>query len=164
MNATDIKLSRQLFEFARSTTRLRNFSIFSASHLIWLMAGFAVGRLFPHVYLLMPMVFLPWGVCLLLSEWIRRIRPYHAESYKPLIHLFVATWSFPSSHSTLAFSFVAVFLHDVTIWPFFLVAALLVVFGRVAVGVHYFSDVLIGALLGFGLGLAMKIFMLMYVS
>lgn len=153
----DTQWSRSLFDFARSSPRRRDVAIFCASELIWLMAGFALGQVFPSVHQIIPLLFLPWGVSLLLSEWIRRPRPFHAQEYKPLIHLFVETPSFPSSHSTLAFALVAAFLHDGFLWPFFLVGAVLVALGRVAVGVHHLSDVVVGACIGLGLGYAMRV-------
>lgn len=153
----DIHWSRGVFEFARANHWRRDVAIFCASELVWLMVGFGIGQAYPKVLALVPVIFLPWGVSLLLSEWIKRSRPYHPEHYKPLIHLFVETSSFPSSHATIAFALVAAFLHDVTVWPFMLVGAVLVAFGRLAVGVHYVSDVAVGALIGFGLGYAMVV-------
>ncbi len=155
--STDQQWSRALFEFARSSPHTRDVAIFCASHLIWLMAGFAIGQTYPVVYTVVSIVFLPWGICLLLSEWIHRPRPFETEAYRPLIHLFVRTPSFPSSHSTLAFAFVAAFIHDVTVWPVLLVAAICVALGRVAVGVHYVSDVVVGAVIGIGLGYAIRV-------
>ena len=160
----DQQWSRSFFESARSSASTRDVAIFCASHLIWFIAGFAIGKTYPLVYSFVPMVFLPWGVCLLLSEWIRRPRPFQTETYTPTIHLFVQTPSFPSSHSTLAFAFVAAFIHDVTVWPVLLVAAVCVALGRVAVGVHYFSDVIVGAGLGIGLGYAVRVAALLFLA
>jgi undecaprenyl-diphosphatase len=57
--------------------------------------------------------------------------------------------SFPSGHSTTAFSlFMALsFLQPKFKWLFLLFASL-VALSRVALGVHYFSDILVGSLLG----------------
>ncbi len=153
----DQKWSRSLYNFASASSRKRDTAIFCASELIWLLVGFALGRVFPSIQQVVPVLFLPWGVSLLLSEWIRRSRPFHTQQYKPLIHLFVETPSLPSSHSTLAFALVAAFTHDVFVWPFLLIGALFVSFGRVAVGVHYVSDVIVGAFIGFGLGYAVRV-------
>lgn len=154
---TDEKISRPLYDWARKTHWSREVAIFCASLLIWLMAGFAIGEVFPSVQKIMPMVLLPWGVAILLSEWIRRPRPFSSEHYKPLIELAIQTPSFPSQHTTIAFSFVAIFLDYPAVWPVMLLAAVLVGLGRLAVGVHYVSDVVVGAVLGFGLAYAMKI-------
>lgn len=121
------------------------------------MVGYGIGSVYSKVLFLVPILLLPWGVSLLLSEWMKRPRPFHPEHYKPLIHLFVETPSFPSSHATVAFALVAAFTSDIIIWPLMLVGAVLVAFGRVAVGVHYVSDVVVGALIGFGLGYAVLI-------
>ena len=153
----DEQWSKQLYQFAQKTSRTRDVAIFCASELIWLMAGFVIGRGYPFILALLPVIFLPWGVALLLAEWIKRPRPYEQQGFRPLIHLFVRTPSFPSSHSTLAFAFVAAFVHDITLWPFLLIAAILVALGRVAVGVHYVSDVLFGALIGLVFGITVRV-------
>ncbi len=153
----DQRWSFALFEIARSSPHKRDIAIFCASELIWFMAGISFGFVYPSILQILPLVFLPWGVSLLFSEWIRRPRPFHEQAYKPLIHLFVETPSFPSSHSTIAFAMVAAFSHDVTVWPLLLIAAMLVAIGRVAVGVHHVSDVIAGGIIGFGLAYAMKV-------
>lgn len=159
----DLFYSDQLFAFAGRTPRTRDIAIFCASELIWLLGGFAIGHSYPQVITIIPIVCLPWGIALLLSEWIKRPRPFERQGTKPLIHLFVNTPSFPSSHSTLAFALTAAFLQDVTIWPFLFVGATLVALGRVAVGVHHLSDVLAGAGLGLGIGLIVRLFQSMLV-
>jgi len=57
--------------------------------------------------------------------------------------------SFPSGHSTTAFSvFVSLaMLFPKYRWPFVIFASLIAL-SRVALGVHYFSDILVGSLLG----------------
>jgi undecaprenyl-diphosphatase len=106
---------------------------------------------------IIPMIFLPWGISILLSEWIRRPRPFHSEHYKPLIELAIDTPSFPSQHTTIAFALVAIFLNQPLVWPFMLLAGVLVGLGRLAVGVHYLSDIVVGAIIGFGFAYAMKL-------
>ena len=153
----DEKISRPLFDWARKKHWSREAAIFCASFLIWLMAGFALGTVFPSVHRIFPMLFLPWGISMLFSEWIRRPRPFFSEHYKPLIELAIPTPSFPSQHTTIAFSLVVIFLNEPLVWPFMLLAAVLVGLGRLAVGVHYVSDVVVGALMGFGLAYAMRV-------
>jgi membrane-associated phospholipid phosphatase len=150
----DAKISRKIFDFARKSSARSHVAVFFASHLLWLMLGISVGMFFSDVQPLVPIVFLPWGISLLLSEWIRRVRPFHPEGYKPLIHLLVETPSFPSSHSTVAFALVAAFINNPIVWPFMFVGAIFVAIGRVAVGVHYLSDVIVGAVLGFVIAFA----------
>lgn len=153
----DAQIARAVYEWARKKHWSREVAIFCASLLIWLMAGFAIGFVFPSVLKIVPMFFLPWGVAILISEWIRRPRPFHSEHYKPLIELAIETPSFPSQHATIAFSLVAIFMSEPLVWPFMLLAAVLVGLGRLAAGVHYVSDVIVGALIGFGLAYAMKL-------
>ncbi len=153
----DEKMSRIFFEWGRKTHASREIAIFCASLLIWLMAGFAIGFAFPSIHKIIPMIFLPWGISILLSEWIRRPRPFFSEHYKPLIELAIQTPSFPSQHATIAFSLVAIFSNEPLVWPFMLLAAVLVGVGRLAAGVHFVSDVIVGALIGFGFAYAMKL-------
>ncbi|MBI5369764.1 phosphatase PAP2 family protein [Candidatus Uhrbacteria bacterium] len=154
---TDERWSRWLFDFGRKTRATKQMAIFCASFLIWLMLGFAIGSTFPDMRTLIPVVLLPWGVALFLSEWIRRPRPFRDEHYRPIIQLAIQTPSFPSQHTTIAFSLVVLFLNQPLVWPVMLVAAVLVALGRLSVGVHYVSDVIIGALIGFGLAYAMNL-------
>lgn len=57
--------------------------------------------------------------------------------------------SFPSGHSATAFSvFVALALLLPKYRWFFLLFASLIAFSRVTIGVHYFSDILVGSLIG----------------
>ncbi len=63
--------------------------------------------------------------------------------------------SFPSGHAALAFSAAAVIgfrLRRVSVWMLALAAAGLIAASRVYLGVHYDTDVLAGAALGFGVG------------
>jgi undecaprenyl-diphosphatase len=85
-----------------------------------------------------------------ISELVDRARPFvaHPES----VHLFsghAADPSFPSDHATAAFAIaMAIFLRKRSWGIVALVAATLLSIGRVAIGVHYPSDVLAGAALG----------------
>jgi len=157
----DAKISRALFNTARASQWKTHIAVFCASYLLWLMVGVAFGLLFPNIQPLIPVLLFPLGISLLISELLRRARPFHPEGYKPLVHLLIETPSFPSSHSTVAFALVAAFLYNPIVWPIMLVVAILVSLGRVAVGVHYFSDVIVGAILGFVLAYAMSIAILL---
>jgi len=88
----------------------------------------------------------------ILKEIFMRQRPCSALEH---VHLLVGcgrAYSMPSNHAANAFAFA------VTLWfmlrsrlnPLLLAAAALIGFSRVSVGVHYPSDVLVGALLGTG--------------
>jgi len=92
-------------------------------------------------------------VCTALYKWIKgrtlRPRPYEA---RPEVVMFAAPldrFSFPSGHTlhAVAFTMVALAYYPALAWlavPF----TLLVAASRVALGLHYPSDVLAGALLG----------------
>jgi membrane-associated phospholipid phosphatase len=66
------------------------------------------------------------------------------------------TWStsFPSAHAMIVFSALPVLDKEFPKFKYvWLVFAVIVAFSRVYFGVHYASDVLVGAILGYGLGL-----------
>lgn len=85
-----------------------------------------------------------------ISELVDRARPFVADPHG--VHLFAnhaADPGFPSDHATAAFAIaVAIFLRKRAWGTFALVAATVLSVGRVALGVHYPSDVLAGAALG----------------
>lgn len=79
-----------------------------------------------------------------------RARPFVSlEGVTKLADRLATEKSFPSAHATLAFALaVGVALHNKRWGRAMLVMAALVAFGRVAVGVHFPTDVLAGALTG----------------
>jgi undecaprenyl-diphosphatase len=85
-----------------------------------------------------------------ISELVDRSRPFVADPHG--VHLFsghAADPGFPSDHATGAFAVaMALFLRDRRWGIPALIAAALLSVGRVAIGVHYPSDVLAGAALG----------------
>jgi len=80
---------------------------------------------------------------------VHRVRPYDAG----VTHLLIspsADWSLPSDHATATMAIAGAFLLH-RFWRegvFFLAAALLMMFARVYVGIHYTGDVLVGAMTG----------------
>ncbi|MFA4845540.1 MAG: phosphatase PAP2 family protein [Patescibacteria group bacterium] len=158
----DHKLSHSLFNLARSHWVGRHLAILAGTHIIWMMLGALIAAtawqneaqtftmnkqtLFLLVFLLPA-----WGLTMLLSKFVNRERPFEELKQKPLIAPFVRTASFPSAHATFAFSMAAICsLFFPSILPYMLGAALVVALGRVAAGLHFFSDILVGALVGFG--------------
>ena len=81
---------------------------------------------------------------------IRRVRPYnfHANIFQsaPALDKF----SFPSGHVQHAVSFTFVLLHYYPEWALLVIPfTMLIALSRVVLGLHYPSDVAIGAIIGF---------------
>jgi len=93
----------------------------------------------------------------LISELVDRARPFVADAHG--VHLFsahAADPGFPSDHATAAFAIATAIVLRKRGWGIFaLVAATILSIGRVALGVHYPSDVLAGAALGAAAALAL---------
>ena len=85
-----------------------------------------------------------------ISTLVDRARPFVAHPSS--VHLFArhaADAGFPSDHATASFAIVVSILLRKRAWgTVVLVAAIVLCIGRVAIGVHYPSDVLGGAILG----------------
>jgi undecaprenyl-diphosphatase len=94
------------------------------------------------------------GLALAVAQVITRIveRPRPFVAHPATVHLLAphaADPSFPSDHATAAFAIgVALFLRNRTWGAIVLVAATVLAVGRVAMGIHYPTDVLGGAVLG----------------
>lgn len=101
-------------------------------------------------------VLFAWVVTLFLEYAINRKRPFVDKKIKALGNHFVPTPSFPSGHATISFALAtSVTLTFPCIGWIMFIPAVFVAFGRVYVGVHYLSDVVVGALLGAGVSLAL---------
>ncbi|HEX5593389.1 MAG TPA: phosphatase PAP2 family protein [Solirubrobacterales bacterium] len=92
-----------------------------------------------------------------ISELVDRARPFVADPHG--VHLFAghaADPGFPSDHATAAFAIAVAILLRKRGWGIAaLVLAAVLAIGRVALGVHYPSDVLAGAALGSAAALAL---------
>lgn len=92
-----------------------------------------------------------------ISELVDRARPFVADPHG--VHLFAphaADPSFPSDHATAAFAIAVAILVRKRAWGIVaLVLAAILSVGRVALGVHYPSDVIAGAALGSAAALAL---------
>lgn len=89
-----------------------------------------------------------------MKPWIKRVRPYEViEGLQRLVGP-ENSYSFPSGHSSTSLAVGYVLLRKLPAVygiPAFLVA-ILMAFSRMYVGVHYPSDVIIGALIGIAVG------------
>jgi undecaprenyl-diphosphatase len=92
------------------------------------------------------------AIAKVLSEIVDRARPFVVDPHG--VHLFsghAADPGFPSDHATGAFAVaMAIYLRNRLWGGLALVAAAVLAVGRVAIGVHFPSDVLAGAVLGCG--------------
>lgn len=93
----------------------------------------------------------------IVSELVDRARPFVADPHG--VHLFTAHAAdpgFPSDHATAAFAIAVAILLRKRAWGIVALAfATVLAIGRVAIGVHFPSDVLAGAALGSAAALAL---------
>ncbi len=156
----DTVVLKALNEFAGSGPLATGLAVFSASPLIWVLVVWYLiafvwhkrGGVREFVALLAGGAIGYLTNALVAWQWFR-LRPFTAGVATLLVAEPGALKSFPSDHATAAF-FVAVLLtaHRRGWWWSFLLAGA-VALGRVAVGVHYPTDVLAGALVGTMFGL-----------
>jgi undecaprenyl-diphosphatase len=91
------------------------------------------------------------GIVELLRTFIDRERPYHALDLVPLVS--ETSRSFPSAHAAFFFALAAAIFQYNRAWGIlFFGAACLISIARIAAGVHYPSDVLVGACIGIAVG------------
>lgn len=116
--------------------------------LIW--KGGKRGRIF--VFLLLLVVALGDGwICNTIKKNVARLRPFYEFPDANLLVGRGNSFGMPSAHAANWFAATMVtFLFYRRSWRFMLPLALLVSFSRIYVGVHYPSDVLVGAILGAG--------------
>lgn len=113
-------------------------------------------------------LFLAWLVALILQFTIRRKRPYEVLHRPAIFRALADGTSFPSAHTTVSFAIVgwvtvfldehrmmgdfkgAIFAQDYALFAFVFFVACLISFSRYYIGVHFFSDLVAGAVIGVG--------------
>ena len=98
---------------------------------------------------------------IVIKNLVGRVRPCNVN---PLVEMIIerpTTYSFPSGHSLTSFAAAFVLLKtDKKFGIGAIVLAILIAFSRVYLYVHYFSDILVGALVGMIVALIMYNFMI----
>ncbi len=135
----------------------QKFYIFGARWLIFVLLAAAV-TVTPEMWFFIAVAALgTWGITAVIQHFINRPRPFTKNHRKPLIDLWIKSKSFPSAHSSIAFSIATMVWLAEPVWgSIFLIVAALVGWSRVKVGVHYISDVIVGAILGAGIALLVQ--------
>lgn len=102
-------------------------------------------------YILVPLaVFI---IVSIIRKIINRQRPYSVMNYKPLINKGKAGESMPSRHE-LSVAIIAMACFYINFYVGFVLVFVSILIGilRVVSGVHYISDVIVAALIGYGAG------------
>ncbi|MBI5793510.1 phosphatase PAP2 family protein [Candidatus Uhrbacteria bacterium] len=161
--------SSRIYTFTKASWILRPIAIFCATSLVFMMMTAVVfscspvdcdadlwRRVYGSVITLGFPLFMTWLVTFAMQKLVKRQRPFEHGSREPLIKMVWEEPSFPSAHAAIAFATAAVAWWDFAevFGPWLFVVAFVVAISRVAVGVHYFSDVIFGALIGFAVGSA----------
>jgi membrane-associated phospholipid phosphatase len=164
----DQRISRNIFETTKRSKIFSRLAVFGAAEFIWILIGFGLGLFWfgaqsvdpghvPAEWFIMAIVIaVPWAVTLVIEFIVKRQRPFDAETYQPLIHMMWKTPCFPSGHATISFALLAFVVSmdipQLILW--FAIGAAAIAISRIAVGVHYLSDVIVGSLIGYFGGLA----------
>ena len=89
------------------------------------------------------------GITAAIGYFYWRVRPFAALGFDALIAKSAWDKSFPSDHAVVAWALAAtLFLHNKKSGYWGIAAAVLICLGRVLVGVHYVSDVVVGGVIG----------------
>lgn len=156
----EVEVMRRLFRFRRlnwltwtmkTASRLGDWPLWATTGLCLLASADERGRLAAGA------AAIAIGLSVLLFKIVKNLvgRPRPSEKWQGLTSLLPAPdrFSFPSGHTMTAFAVWAALAQTLpALGPLFLAAALLIGVSRVFLGMHYPTDVLVGALLGSALG------------
>lgn len=133
------------------------FIVFLASFLIWFMLGGLIilwvidGRIKKEQVLhALLAALLAWVTATMLKSLVPQSRPFSLNELPPLTFITPsANSSFPSGHTAVAFGVaISVWLHSRKIGIWFIVAATFVGLGRIVSNVHFYADIVGGAMIG----------------
>ncbi|CAK0771411.1 Phosphatase PAP2 family protein [Gammaproteobacteria bacterium] len=94
-----------------------------------------------------------WGISTFLKLYTARDRPYQADSRIRLESIPIDEYSFPSCHVLLSTTFsIIISSYHSELSLMMIIFTFLVSISRLVLGLHYFSDVLAGAIIGLILG------------
>jgi undecaprenyl-diphosphatase len=155
----DLTILTTLNHLAQDSESFKAVAVFAAQPLLWLMAGWYVVVFVWHKRAgLTELGALTLGAVLgnlvkiMLGWWWFRARPFVAGLSQLVIAEPWDAQSFPSGHAMFSFFLATLlYLHRRDWWWAYLIAAVIAL-ARVAVGVHYPTDVIAGALIGTAFG------------
>jgi undecaprenyl-diphosphatase len=152
----DLSLFFQINQYAGKWAALDGLAIFFARYFEYFLLFFLLLFLIKNFRKYWAMVLLAlasagvarFGVASLIRHFWHRNRPF-IDSHVNLLFSYPNEASFPSGHATFYFALATVvFLRNKKAGILFYLAAFLICLGRIFVGIHWPSDILIGALVG----------------
>ena len=154
MELFDLQLSQYLFDYGQQLPK--SLVVFLASYLIWVVIVFIVllVRRHPRKSLrifaqALAASFLAYSINAIIGFFFFRDRPVVSLPVEALIDTSHLDKSFPSDHAAVAWALAStMFFKYKKSALLFISLALLIIIGRVLAGVHFVSDVMVGALVG----------------
>jgi len=151
----DYQLSGLLFSWGQALPGTA--VVFLATWLIWVLAGYVLflGFALPRRQRLvlwlraLASLVLVFAVNTVITWLYWRYRPFVTFDFTPLVNPLFLDQSFPSSHAASSWALAgSVWIHNKKSGLVALGGAVLVSLGRVLSGVHYLSDIIVGAAVG----------------